>query len=54
MNSEPIYKEFLLGEGLSELKKIRDGWRDECGYSESRGGTALIPENLIMFWNAVV
>ena len=22
MNSEPIYKEFLLGEGLSELKKI--------------------------------
>ena len=46
MNSEPIYKEFLLGEGLSELKKIRDGWRDESGYSESRGGTSLIPENL--------
>lgn len=46
MNSEPIYKEFLLGEGLSELKKIRDGWRDECGYSESRGETSLIPENL--------
>lgn len=46
MNSEPIYKEFLLGEGLSELKKIRDGWRDEGGYSESRGGTSLLPENL--------
>lgn len=46
MNSELIYKEFLLGEGLSELKKIRDSWKDESGYSESRGETSLIPENL--------
>ena len=28
------------------MKKNREGWRDESGYSESRGGTSLIPENL--------